>query len=965
MISLPAVTTWSMPRAILRWVCAGLCLYAAASAVASTSLYPVKLQDPRAVYLTREAFPVHADGVGDDTAALQAAIDHVQSTQRQGILFIPEGRYLVSDTLHVWAGIRLIGYGAHRPVLVLAPGTPGFSGTSHRFMVEFCSERPVDPAAHAPNGTASTFYSAMSNIDMEIGEGNPSAVGVRFHVAQHSYLSHLRIQAGSAFAAIEDAGNLMTNLELIGGDYGIYTGLTAPTWPFVLMDSHLSGQRVAAIRSSSARPTLVRLQIDHVPTALLVEPPHVDQIVIIQSTLSEITGTAIFLGDVTNRRTGLIANQLRCRHVATLLSLPLQPPLLAPGKLYVVTSLRFGLRLTASGEDQDDTGSLTLESHMHAVSVLPPVPATDIPPLPPPATWVSIRSFGAAGDGNTDDTDAFRGALASHRPLYVPTGRYRITAPLQLPRNAVLIGLHPSATLLDLPDNTPAFAPPGNPLALLSTSPGDAAIVSGIGVSTGGVNNRATALLWRSGPHSLLDDVRFLGGHGTLLPNHRSRPAYNAERTADPDPNSVWGSEQPSLIVRGGGGTLRNLWTPSTYASAGIAIQNTSVPGHVYLLSAEHHLRNEIILDHVHHWNFYGLQTEEEEVEGSHALPLLIRNSSNLNFFNLAIYRVSRSRIPAPRAIEIDHAQALGFYNVHSYSGSRFAFDSTITGGTPDSFTIRSRIFNTWVLQAEPPPPLPSSPLIQKRLSGFTNLSSLSTASDGSLTFLDLPQPVIYRWNGVGSPQTLSTSTISPREIYMPNADAPPLLLTFGQRGTNALILGTPSHELPVQPFAIKPTLLPTAIRSDFLSLQNLIASSQVFPIEPDLQLPAESNAFLLRNSTGLARAVPGEPILITSEADQSTKSVTVQTTAPPHLAMTHFAPRGGDALIIDATIGITYLANGELYLYDRAGHQLGYIRTPERPVSLAISGTTLYFSSRTTLYSLALPISARDLVRP
>ncbi|HEY0306731.1 MAG TPA: glycosyl hydrolase family 28-related protein [Acidobacteriaceae bacterium] len=953
-----------MPCTILRRAVISLCLCGTAAANASTSLYPVRLQDPGAVYLTRPEFPVHANGVGDDTAVLQAAIDRIQSTHLQGILFIPEGRYRISDTLHVWAGIRLIGYGTHRPVLVLAAHTPGFDGPTHHFVVEFCSERPVDPATPAPNGNASTFYSAMANIDMELGEGNPAAVGVRFHVAQHSYLSHLRIRSGSAFAAIEDAGNLMTNLELIGGEYGVYTGVTAPSWPFVLMDSHLSGQRIAAIRSSGARPVLVRLQIDHVPTALLVEPPHNDQIVFTQSTLSDITGPAIVLGNSTNRRTGLIANHLRCRHVATLLSLPNHSPVLAPATAYVVSSLRFGLKLTPAGEDLDDARSLTLESNLHAVTALPPAPVTDIPSLPPPATWVSVHSFGAVGDGVADDTAAFRRALASHHPLYLPTGRYRITAPLQLPRNATLIGLHPSTTLLDLPDNTAAFAPPGDPVPLLTSAPGDAAVVSGIGLSTGGINARSTALLWRSGPHSLVDDVRFLGGHGTIPPNGQNRPAYNTVRTADPDPNRIWGSEQPSLVVHGGG-ILRNLWTPNTYASVGIVIQNTSISGHVYLLSVEHHLHNEVILDHVHNWDFYGLQTEEEGMEGSLALPLLIRNSGSLNFFNLALYRVSRSKIPASRAIELDHSQDLGFYNVQNYSATRYAFDSTIAATAPGGFAIRSRVFNAWSLQTALPPAAQSSPLIQKRLSGFSNLASLNAASDGSLAFLDLPQPVLYRWNGTGPPQALSTGTLIPRAVYAPAGGSPPLLLTFSARESGAFLMSDPPRELTTEPFADKPTLLPTAIHSDFLGLLSLVTSSQVFPVDADLQFPAESNNYVMRNSTGLARAVPGEPILVTSEADQSTVRLTLQTSSKPHATYSHFIARGGDALITDAASGITFLANGEIYLYSRDGHPLGFLRTPERPVLLAISGRTLYFGSHTALYSIALPIPTTELVHP
>ena len=48
---------------------------------------------------------------------------------------------------------------------------------------------PFDPKIWDAN--PSTFYSAMSNVDVEIGAGNPAATGVRFRVAQHGFLSNM------------------------------------------------------------------------------------------------------------------------------------------------------------------------------------------------------------------------------------------------------------------------------------------------------------------------------------------------------------------------------------------------------------------------------------------------------------------------------------------------------------------------------------------------------------------------------------------------------------------------------------------------------------------------------------------------------------------------------------------------------------------------------------------------------
>src|SRR6266702_4524828 len=109
----------------------------AAPALASAqSYYPVRLDDPKAIYLTPDTFPVHSDGVADDTEALQAAINRAQATGGEGIVFVPSGRYRLTTTVYVWGGIRIIGYGEKRPVLVLTANTPGYmDAAQEKYMV--------------------------------------------------------------------------------------------------------------------------------------------------------------------------------------------------------------------------------------------------------------------------------------------------------------------------------------------------------------------------------------------------------------------------------------------------------------------------------------------------------------------------------------------------------------------------------------------------------------------------------------------------------------------------------------------------------------------------------------------------------------------------------------------------------------------------------------------------------------
>src|ERR1700733_8784098 len=96
---------------ILLWLTAATLAYPA-------SFYPQRLEDPKAVYVT----PSTND---DDTVTLQEAVNQVQATTGQGIVMLASGQYRISHTLYIWPGIRLIGYGAVRPVIVLPPSTPG------------------------------------------------------------------------------------------------------------------------------------------------------------------------------------------------------------------------------------------------------------------------------------------------------------------------------------------------------------------------------------------------------------------------------------------------------------------------------------------------------------------------------------------------------------------------------------------------------------------------------------------------------------------------------------------------------------------------------------------------------------------------------------------------------------------------------------------------------------------------
>ena len=75
-------------------------------------------------------------------------------------------------------------------------------------------------------------------------------------------------------------------------------------------------------------------------------------------------------------------------------------------------------------------------------------------PLPNVPVKASVKEFGAKGDGQTDDSQAFLDAIAavSDGAVFIPAGRYRITRVLKISKsNIVLRGEGPDRTILYFP----------------------------------------------------------------------------------------------------------------------------------------------------------------------------------------------------------------------------------------------------------------------------------------------------------------------------------------------------------------------------------------------------------------------------------------------------------------------------------------------------------------------------------
>jgi hypothetical protein len=995
------------------------------TALASSSAFESAPADPRAVTVKAAG-----DGRADDSAAFQRALDQAAQQGGGGVVFLPSGRYRISRSLFIWPSVRLFGVGRTRPVLFLGNDTPGFQkgvGSMVVFTGAYRGDNargdlgridlprvPFPPPTVVPfdptiwDANPSTFYSAMSNVDIEIGAGNPAATGVRMRCAQHCFLSNMDFKLGSAFAGIYQAGNVVHNLRFQGGRYGIVTEKPSPAWQFTVIDATFDGQKSAAIREHEAQLTLVNVVMRNVPIGIDIDRGYGDWLWGKDVRFEHVRQAAVVISNEKSVYTQIgFDNALASDTPVFARFRDSGRTVAGKGPAYRVADFGYGVTVPALGQ----LGQIETKADISALRTLPAQRAAAIRALPAVKEWANAHELGVVGDGQTDDTAALQRAIDAHRVVYLPLGVYKVSDTIRLRPDSVLIALHPSRTQLALADNTPGYDGVGPPKALVQSAQGGDAIVSGVGLFTGGINPRATALLWRAGEGSLVDDVRFEGGHGTELMNGTRVSAYNANHSGDPDPARRWDGQYPSLwVTQGGGGTFNGIWTPNTYASAGLYVSDTTTPGHVYETSIEHHVRNEIVLNRVSHWELLAPQTEEEYGEGRNTVSLEIRDSSDILIANYHGYRVTRTLGPAPSAVRLYGTNNdLRFRNVHVNAESGFAtcdgddcatflrltkypFENSIEDVTHGAF-VREREFARLDVPGAAVRASAKAAAVTKLAGGFEAIGGGAVDSRGALYFIDRIAQRIYAWSQKDGLRIVSSHPLDAVNLAVDRSDN---LLVLSSSGYDATVYSLKPDapdgavtRIEAEPAGTHPDaaiVVPAnwwvngefrdqydPAHDEFATLAELFArdvatgpareysspdGSIVLPaFRVFHQGPADQRGWRFSHSLdtyGFLNAKPGARIHVVNASEARTYLATLGPRGTLQNLQV-FAERGGESVTTDAS-GRAYVANGQIFVYAPNGEALGTIDVPERPLQLLLGAPrSLLVLTHHAVYSVEL----------
>ncbi len=988
-------------------VFAGISFLIQAAVTNSASVYTLKPEDSEAFYFTPENYGFENDEKTDVSEALQKAINQVKTEKNFGILFIPEGKYKISKTIYIPPAVRLIGYGTTRPEMILGKNSPGFQPETtgdknqEKYMIWFTGNK-VTAENKPQDANPGTFYSAISNIDFTIEDGNPIAVVLRTHYAQHGFVSHAVLNIGNGKAGISEVGNELENVQFLGGDYGIITGPTSPSWPMMLVDTYFEGQRKAAMQCRNSGMAIVNMQVKNTPVVVEIAEGATDRLYFENCLFENISDAAIILDDRESALMQINVLKTDCSDVPVLARFRKSERKISnQQKTYRVKDFAYGLVMN----DLNDNSKFATVVDIEQLEQVSPGLKKDIPALPPMEKWVNIRLLGAKGDGETDDTQVFQDAIAKYETIYVPQGWYRISETLKMKPGTKLIGLHPWATQFVLKESEPFFSGFGGPLPMIESSEGGDDQLNGIGISTGGYNYRAVGCKWMAGEKSYMNDVKFAGGHGTMrkpgVGNENFRNRGNRGQISSLENpvheeglDKAWDNQYWSLwVTNNGGGTFKDIWTANTYATSGLFVSNTSTPARVYAISLEHHVRNEARFDNVSNWKLYAFQLEEEGVEGKECQMIEMADCKNILFANLWMYRVIRVTTPKRFGARLWNCENIQVRNVHNYTQKLWVTEFTFWDVNKELAVYPWEIAKMTITGAETGNLKPEMQVgkVERLVSGFDFAQGITADSKGNVYFCETRKKRIYQWSAeTQSAKILADYPLQPFALAADSKDnllvvcrydpQPGLQINGKQETVKRLADDNPAYSsygnggwaalcYSIDPKNPEETFAPMkrVANSDIKKLQKTFypASRWHYTFDkaaeyfPDSAFAAPDGVTFIQETydigrcAQLNRSIPGGVVYASDEI--SKRTVQMQVGANGKLSgLKEILPRGETATAVDND-GNLYVADGQIFVYDKNLQEINRINLPERPISMTFGGkdgNTLFVTTLISLYA-------------
>jgi hypothetical protein len=404
-------------------------------------------------------FGAVGDGLADDTAAIQAAIDYhagSRGDKHAGVVFFPAGIYRVTDTLLLWKGMHLLCSPEQKATIMLPKGAPGFDDPeAPKAMLQLTcgSDQDVTDHTHYRTGHGGlnwVFHTALRNLDFVVAEENEGAVVAWWWADHDCSVEHSLITLHSGKAAVwmpEDSGRVhLYKCTVHGGDYGFYAGNYSQN---SVVACRFIGQKEHAVVVLNSWPaTLIKDTVMEGGKSGLLAHTQGGVIVMDSTFLRPEGGAGIDCPDgellVLNSRFEGCECAIRDRVPG------------GPGTVEVA-SYTLGSTYLNGAAAQPGPLPYRIETAGPDYSLADLCADEDCPG--------NVCKFGAVGDGVQDDAPAIQATIDAQEIVWLPMGQYRLDSPLRLTSTTKLIGQHRSEVKLLGPEGAATIETPDDPAA--------------------------------------------------------------------------------------------------------------------------------------------------------------------------------------------------------------------------------------------------------------------------------------------------------------------------------------------------------------------------------------------------------------------------------------------------------------------------------------------------------------------
>ena len=392
----------------------------------------------RFINVKSEPFNAKGDGVTDDTQAFIDAYNYFtqligdksadKDPDRSFVIFIPNGTYLVSNTIiyddpkipgycancEGITQLRFIGQSRENTIIKLADNAPGFSTGSPKEVLSF-GKSDFNNTAAANN---------IRNITINTGSGNPDAVGLKMGGANNASGSNLLIKSEDRQGAV----GLDFNIGTVVGWYhditieGFDIGIRFPSDNFIhpmVENTTLTGQNIYAMKFEGlGSATLRKIYSNNTVPALYGDDMGVFPSLVDCKFTGGIAGESAI---------ELIDGQMFARNIKV---------------SGYGTSIKYKTEAEATGDIEEWVSSGPFKYNASSPDKSMNLEIEDVPLYWNADTnqWANVHDYGAIGDGATDDSKAIQAALNSGKPVvYFTNARYQVNTPLYVPASVKLV----------------------------------------------------------------------------------------------------------------------------------------------------------------------------------------------------------------------------------------------------------------------------------------------------------------------------------------------------------------------------------------------------------------------------------------------------------------------------------------------------------------------------------------------